>query len=307
MMRFLGIFSLVVWVPVLGVAASSLSRDAGTSSSVFLRDGQGARAMAMGGAYTAAGQGVHSIFWNPAGAALTQGTEVTANYNLLAEDVQTQSFGFLYPVSRFKGALSVSALLLRMGDDIEQRDLSGNSLGDQEANAWAVSLGGGFRMGPQQVGFNLKRVREKLGQDQGGSCALDAGLQTHTGALLWGFSVRDLGTSLKIHKKSNGLPSAVRLGVAYPISGKAWLAMDLSKGRDSDLLWHWGGEYSLGSLLSLRLGYNGEVGRFDLSSGLSMGLGVTTRAEESRLGLDYAYMVRNVLDDLHRLSLTLQF
>ena len=52
----------------------------GLSGFQFLKIGQGARAVAMGDAYTAVADDINAIFWNPAGLTGVRGTAWTANY-----------------------------------------------------------------------------------------------------------------------------------------------------------------------------------------------------------------------------------
>ncbi|MBN1638193.1 MAG: UPF0164 family protein, partial [Ignavibacteriales bacterium] len=53
----------------------------GTTAANFLKIGAGARAIGMGGAYTALSDDIYSVYYNPAGIARTEGTgQVSFNH-----------------------------------------------------------------------------------------------------------------------------------------------------------------------------------------------------------------------------------
>ncbi|MFH1282056.1 MAG: hypothetical protein ABII27_00140, partial [bacterium] len=61
------LFFSLLGAAVLFICPLSAADKAGSMACVFLRDGQGARALGMGGAFTAVGMGMESLFWNPGG------------------------------------------------------------------------------------------------------------------------------------------------------------------------------------------------------------------------------------------------
>nr|MBP7652290.1 hypothetical protein [Candidatus Dependentiae bacterium] len=59
----------------------------GTKTSEFLNLGVGARALGMSSAYTAADEDVYSAYWNPAGLASLQSSQIAFMHNSLPERI----------------------------------------------------------------------------------------------------------------------------------------------------------------------------------------------------------------------------
>jgi len=70
----LAVFALAA---VLPAAAGASSGNIGGATAQFLRLGAGPRALGMGDAYTAVAEGPEAVYWNPAGLAQSDSTEVT--------------------------------------------------------------------------------------------------------------------------------------------------------------------------------------------------------------------------------------
>src|SRR3972149_696648 len=83
--------------------------DAGRES-VFLL-GVDARALGMGGAFVAVTSGASSVYWNPAGLALLDKTEVSLLHVSLWEDTYYDFVGIGYPTLDY-GSLGIGAIRL---------------------------------------------------------------------------------------------------------------------------------------------------------------------------------------------------
>jgi len=135
----------------IGLGVNGLSAQAGRAGS-FLRMGMGARAKAMGGAYSAVARGVESNFYNPAGLPRLEKKEILLSYRFLSLDRQFSALGIAMPVrpkvsSSGKSAINggISLAWIRAGvDDIEGRTSDGvkfnNDLSNSE-NAFIFSFG----------------------------------------------------------------------------------------------------------------------------------------------------------------------
>jgi hypothetical protein len=320
---------------ILGLGASTLWADAsdsaGTGAAVFLRDGQGARALGMGGAYTAVGQGISSIFWNPGGLAFGRGMAVTLNENTLIDHGSAQSAAFVMPFGKGgRKAVAVQGLMTNMGE-VEKRDASGNFLGNASLRGSAYAMSFGMRGRRLGAGLTVKTVEEDLAVEKGKATAADGGVLWARRNLALGAAFQNVGTKYKVGSKSYALASTFRGGVAYnpqntnvPYLDRLTAALDLQKTKDQDFQAMAGFDFVLNRMLSLRTGYAYSKDTEALS-GLSFGLGVWTdfqkidftedddkthkRDTDSRMTLeiDYAYLMRDVFSDLHRLSLTLHF
>lgn len=334
--NFRDIITAGVIVCVCAAGSYAGSGKAGTAACVFLRDGQGARALGMGGAFAGVGEGVESIFWNPGGIGYDKKAGVSASYNTLIEDIKTQSIGFTYPlaVNGMKMAIGVSGLMLNM-DDIEGRDVNGNKTGESEVGSSAYSIAYGIVLNNAVgIGVNLKSVREKLGSETGDALVGDIGLLVKQGDISIGASVQNIGGKFKIADVEDSISDVVRVGIAYKPSeifeGRLkglTAAVDMEKSRDMDAKVRVGGEYLFSRVFSVRAGYE-QMKDLGSAAGYALGLGYWTdfakeeereslKSENSKsredsegrftLEVDYAYLMRDLFDNLHRITLSFKF
>ena len=88
---------LLVW---LGFSSNVFSQSAnsGRDAFDFLKISPISRAVGVGGAYTALGDDVGSLYYNPAGLASLLTSEVNITYLSLYQSINFESFSFAYPV-----------------------------------------------------------------------------------------------------------------------------------------------------------------------------------------------------------------
>lgn len=68
---------------------------AGTTSAAFLRLGFGARATALGDAFTARADDASATYWNPAGMSLLPSRELLAEHDLHIQDISIDRLAFV--------------------------------------------------------------------------------------------------------------------------------------------------------------------------------------------------------------------
>lgn len=265
----------------------------------FLRLGVGARAKAMGDAYTALARGVEASYYNPAGLPLLQSKEIVASYWLLSLDRQFTYVGFGLPVrppadssgrSAFDGGFSLSWIHAGV-DNIDGRDSDGNSFDlSNSEDAFVFS----FALSPHKklaLGLSVKVLWNRI-PDVGidGQTISATGVGFDFGALLtptpWvtlGLSVRDINSGYSWNTQDvyggdqgasdvNKFPKIVRVGAAFKppqISGVVF-AVDFEDSKEFDSRIHFGAEGSFGYNLVIRSGYDAG----SLTAGAGYGFGV---------------------------------
>jgi len=179
-------------VAVLGTAApAAATKFAGS----FMENGGGARALGMGGAFTAVADDPSATFWNPAGLATVENREILLMHSERFGDLIDRDFAAYTQAvnwNLFGGESSgIGVSLIRLGvDDIpftdhllSQLDLNGDGDADDPGELerlldpeiqdqiiyksdqeFALLLSYGERLGTWQVGGNLKFVRQSVGQ-----------------------------------------------------------------------------------------------------------------------------------------------
>ncbi len=286
-------------------AAGFSSSGKGTSSGEFLKIGQGARALALGEAYTALADDALALNWNPAGLARVPHISV-----VLAHTAYLESVNYEYAAAALKlsilGAVGASVQHQSVGD-VTQRDNTGLQTGSFSPKDGAYTLGYAHNLGVLCVGLSAKYIDSKLA-DSATGMAVDAGIQT--GPLLGdrfrlGATAANIGGKLKYDKASNDLPVTYRVGASASLTEGWVISSDVILPRDNKPIVAVGTEFGLALAghwrLTPRFGYNtrsaGDVEGF---TGFSAGLGFGLR----KLSVDYALVPLGDLGLTHRFSLS---
>lgn len=140
------------------VLAAGPARAAETAS--FLTIGAGARALAMGGAFTALADDSNAVYWNPAGLASVERREVSASHAELADGVRHDFAAYAHPTAAATLAGSITYL---SQSALNGRDAAGRPTGDVTASDAAVAFGAGRKTGMADVGASVKYVRSHIG------------------------------------------------------------------------------------------------------------------------------------------------
>ena len=83
----------------------------GTSAAAFLEIGVGARALALGGAFTALANDASALYWNPAGLIQLNSISVSANHTDWLAETNFEYFGLVLPAgNRLAFGLSLTVL-----------------------------------------------------------------------------------------------------------------------------------------------------------------------------------------------------
>ncbi len=272
---------------------------AGTEPFDFLLLDAGARAVALGGAYTALATDANALLYNPAGLGMVKSNEVTFMHNQYVEGLtqeyagfsSLQGFGANFNYLNF-GSLTRTTYSQQNGTD------GTFSIGDM-----AVSAGYGRALGSLSLGVGVKYIRESLDNVTASGYAADVGALYSVEALhglTLGASALNIGPEVKFLNNKEKLPLNFRGGAAYSFSAlksRTVLAADVSKTRMDKFRMGTGVEISMANIFALRGGF---TTRNDAGIGITGGVGVTWRS----LGLDYAFVPFGDLGFSHRVSLT---
>jgi hypothetical protein len=253
---------------------------------------------------------------NPASGFFTPAGKFSATFIKHVADINGGVAGYTMESVK-KAKLTFFASYMSLGS-FEGRDAFGNATG-RTLTAGALSMNAmysqeidsGFHAG---VGVNL--ISAQYPDVQSTGIALSGGLLYHIPNSRWnmGLSILNVGTQLsKVGNNSEPLPTDVRLGATHRLRGLPLLfnfSFHHLAERNVALFdgfknFSVGGEFYLGKVLQLRIGYNNTLRRassFPVSSrfaGISVGAGIITK----KINLDYA--VTNMMSGVmvHRLSI----
>ncbi|MFM2133870.1 MAG: hypothetical protein RL156_1151 [Bacteroidota bacterium] len=281
----------------------------------FLRVNTSARAAALAEATVASIEDTTYNMLNPASGFFTPAGKFSATFIKHVADINGGMAGYTMESAK-KAKLTFFASYMSLGS-FEGRDAFGNATG-RTLTAGALSMNAmysqeidsGFHAG---VGVNL--ISAQYPDVQSTAIALSGGLLYHIPNSRWnmGLSILNVGTQLsKVGNNSEPLPTDVRLGATHRLRGLPLLfnfSFHHLAERNVALFdgfknFSVGGEFYVGKVLQLRVGYNNTLRRassFPVSSrlaGISMGVGIVTK----KITLDYA--LTNMMSGImvHRLS-----
>ncbi|MCR4295578.1 MAG: PorV/PorQ family protein [Elusimicrobia bacterium] len=272
----------------------------------FLDIGVGARALGMGGAYTALADDANSLYWNPAGLAKLEKREFTASHAEMYESTRLDFLAYAHPTSQ--GTISAGLTYLSQGK-IEGRDSLGRPTAGFDASDAALSAGYARKLGFAELGASVKYIRSHIGSTEAQTVAADAGAKRDIGNVTIGATLRNLGPGLKFGDQRNDLPLRIAAGAAYRFAGGHAAAVEVVNGpRGAGTTAAFGGEFQAVKNLYLRGGYTTQTAitggsSFDAARGLTMGLGL----RNEKWSLDYAVLPSGELGRSHRFSIGARF
>ena len=312
---------------VASLHAAKIYPSEGSAAAAFLKIGVGARAVGMGGAYTAVSDDPYAMYWNPAGLALLTGRNLAFTHNdyfagftqeYAAYTAPAPHIGLLPSGSVKNGVVGASFNYFYYGNDLERRSGNYEGLNDLSpvegkfgANDMAFSLGyGGSLGGALKAGAEVKLIQQSIDTRSAASAALDLGalydFDWQGRAFTAGLAVRNLGPGIKFIDRRYPLPMTASAGLSTRLYKKSLLlSLDLSKPIDNYPSLALGLEQKLAGRLFLRAGYRyrqhgNETGGL---SGFAFGLGFAA----GTFTFDYALSPFGDLGNTQRLSAALRF
>ena len=304
----------------------------GTSSGSFLRIGVGARATGLGETFVAVANDPSAIYWNPAGLASLQRSELLLSHIEWPADIRYEHAAWVLPVRRLGGsvAFQFGMLTTELDETTELQPFgTGRSFyysdavaGVAYARRWTDKL---------LVGAGTKWVREDLGSDVGGPVTnvllVDMGSIYYLGygSVRIATSLSNFGAQFRPRDLHNGgqwvspvtgehrdydgfdPPTVFRYGIAFePIENatqRLTTTLEANQPSDNALAVKAGAEWTWNRRLALRSGYNFRSDEFKFSAGAGLYAGIG----QSQLSVDYAYTQGDFLGAINRLSLGVRF
>lgn len=276
----------------------------------FLEVPTGARAAALGGAYTTFASGPEAAFWNPAGFSGVTGLAVAGGHAELFEKLRHSYFSIAGPMLGGGVGASIRALYT---EPIDERDELGNLIGTFGSHDLEFGIGYGRAVGAGlAVGMSSQIVRERIADEAATTYSFGVGASWTPG---WahGTTFAASGSSIgpAAHYGFDGiegepvpLPMAFQAGVSSGmdvgsgVSLRGALEGRFTKGRSGVGMVGAELTHITGASLLVGARMNDETSSFGLGAGYRVGA----------MDLDYAFVPMKLdLGDSHRFAFRASF
>ena len=266
------------------------AQEPGTSGADILKVPIGVRPAALGGTYSALGDDVYVLGFNPAGLARVSKYSLGIDHIQGFADTQVESLSVAIPTKNYGN----------LGAQVVFRHISPiqNSLASDPpitVTDLVVTIADAQQFGKVAVGGAFKTIVSNLGSKQAFTQAVDLGIKVQFLDTDLAVVVQNVGPDVQFQPDSQGqdpLPLTFRLGIARPLivspSSTLLAGIEALSVRDEGTQASVGMEYWHRSLLAIRAGYRfSDQG--NLNGGLSAGAALRTNLGKLEYEIGYAW------------------
>ncbi|OGR93409.1 MAG: hypothetical protein A2992_03590 [Elusimicrobia bacterium RIFCSPLOWO2_01_FULL_59_12] len=278
----------------------------------FLYYGSGARALAMGGAFTAISDDASAAYWNPAGMSQLLRKELTLMQSTLFADTKLDYYSYVHPSKKGGSAWGLSMTKLGSAgfekveatiDPATQTYTNVETVGtfgvEESALSWAYGRKVVDRVA---IGTAIRKVTRSVDTSSDESMLADLGvlLNSKSSDRRVGFTIRNVYSQIS-GETDDKYPLVLRLGVSDQFFKKRLLmGADLDKNMDSEMGYHVGGEFGFTKRFKGRFGVQGSQGEGLRETDVGFGYGWKSFIFDYSIGLAE-------LGTTSRISITLKF
>ncbi len=327
----------IVMLPLLlaGMVKCQEVSKVATTAAPFLEIGVGARATALGNAYTAVADGAESMYWNPSSIDWFSQNDASFNYsNWFAGEEFIYAAGVLHlgDVGSFGASVTSLSTPYMLVTSVDYPDGIG-----QQFNAADVALGVSYARKLTDrfsFGATFKYIDRRIWDMSADAMAVDFGIlyQLPWQNIKLGMSILNFGTKLQmqgadaivthqldptitgsndqilaeLYTREWNLPLSLRVGLSYQVIQSDYneviLSADVIHPNDNYSNADIGAEYGFMNHIFLRAGYQ-ELGLTDSQVGLTLGAGI----KYGPIGVDYSYVNTKYLGFVEQFSVDVMF
>ncbi len=326
--KYIMLLLLLIAVGLSSVYAGN-SRRIGTAGATELLIPVGSRGSAMGGAVLSTTEGVQAIYWNPAGLASLEGTEVIFTHQPYLADIDVNYAGVATKIEDF-GTIGFAAKIVSIGDMEETTQEYPEGTGRIYSPTLSVFGLTFAKILTANVSFGATAqfIREDIFEVSASGIAFDVGFQYNPRwrGLSLGFTIKNYGSEMqfsgsgynldygdrkaRVESASFDLPSSFNLGIAYDFLADgphfASVAANFRSNNYQDDFWQGGMEYSFNELYFLRAGYNFSD-QDEYLYGASLGAGLSFELGENKISVEYSWTETDVFEDNQYFTVKMNF
>ena len=274
----------------LAVSGGALALEPGTSGADILKVPVGVRPAALGGTYSAFGDDVYVMGFNPAGLSRVTKYSVGLDHVQGFGDVQIESLSLAVPTKDYGN----------FGGQIIFRHLPTiqNALATDpavDASDLVVTIADAQQFGKVAIGGSFKTIFSSLGDKQAFTQAFDVGMKVQFFDTDFALVAQNIGPAVQFQPNPQGsdpLPLTFRLGMARPIivspASTLLASVELMNVRDEGTQASFGVEYWHRSVIAIRAGYRlSDQG--NLAGGFSAGAALRNNLGKLEYEIGYAW------------------
>ena len=310
----------------------------GTTASQFLKIGIGARAIGMGGAFTATANDVTAQYWNPAGLARVPGGEATFGHIAWIADIGVDYAAVSYELQGF-GMVGFTVVSMGMdGIPVTTSDKPEGTGEKYDAGDMSIAVTYARNLTESfSIGFAAKYIHESLWHMSSSGFAFDIGTlftAPFLNGIRLGANISNFGPKMKLDGRDSyiiyrtgaagnnvvnaeyqlnefDLPLLFRVGLASDLyktnDWKVTASLDAVHPNDNTEFLNSGVEVGWNEIVFLRAGYK-SIFEKNTEQGLTLGAGFNYRLSSGlAVMLDYAYLDFGRLDAVHMISVSAKF
>lgn len=299
---------ILLFLPGLGLAQYERP---GSTDAQFLKIGVSARATGMGDAYIAVVEGAEAAYYNAAGLARIEGTDLAFTHNKWFAGINHDFVAAAHTFGRY-GTFGLSLTALYTDEMSVRTPLRPDGTGE---TFYATNLRAGLsyaRYLTDRVTFggSINYINMSLYSDfAADAISMDIGILyvTNFRNFRFGMKIANFGSEIKYVNESYPLPTNFTFGMAINAidasSQKLLVSFSALKPNDGQPLGQVGAEWNYQNLLFLRGGYrlNHDVATF------SFGTGVKLKISGDNFRFDYSYSDFSLLGQSHRFGIGFSF
>ncbi len=286
MKKKLFIFFLLVILPI----SCAWAQNQGITGADILKVPIGVRPAALGGTYSAFGDDVYVIGYNPAGLARVSKYSLGIDHIQGFSDVQIESLSVAIPTKNY-GNFGAQVIFQHMPN-------INNSLASDPvvtADDFVVTFADAQQFGKVAIGGAFKTIVSTLGNKQAFTQAIDLGFKIQLLETDFAAVVQNVGPAVQFQPDPQGqdpLPLTFRLAVAHPLivspSSTLLASAEAFNIRDEGNQASVGAEYWHRSILAIRAGYRFSD-QDNLNGGFSAGAAIRYNLGKLEYEIGYAW------------------
>ena len=310
-MKTLAVMALVALLPAQAMATEPFAK-VGTYALQFLKIPVSARAVAMGGAFTALANDATATYWNPAGMVDITRTSISLNHTWWPADINLDYASAVFTLPFVPGQWGVSARALSMDPQVERTIFLPEGTG-QTFDSGDTSFGlsyAKFFTDKFSSGATVHFIHSGLAEKSVNTFAVDFGLIYRIG--LWGMRlgmlIQSLGSKVDYDDRESKMPTVFKVAMAATPYAHGVNSLqgvfEFTHPSDNTERINAGAEYSFNQFFYLRGGYTFNTDEEGLTAGL--GLRINT-SQTSDLVLDYSWNELGFLGNVNRISVAFSY